>query len=144
MQAEEDLTASGESSEREKQLMKLTISLIIMSLLFSGCAQNAPNGNSDIMDKVAARSPQATPTAAVTVPESPGDATGVTIANFDKLRKGMTLEEIKKTIGSEGKLISENETPGYKTAMYQWKSGAANISCMFQNDKMISKTQFGL
>ena len=144
IQTEEHLAAPGWRLDKEKQLMKLTIFLVITSLLFSGCAQNAPNGNSDIMNKVAARSPQATPNAVVPVPESSGDLSGVTLANFNKLRNGMTLAEIKKTIGSEGKAISESETPGYKTAMYQWKSGAANISCMFQNDKMISKTQFGL
>ncbi len=124
--------------------MKLTTAFIITSLLFAGCAQNAQSGKSDMVNKVAARTPQSTPTAAVPASESSGDAAGVTLANFNKLRNGMTLEEIKKTIGSEGKVISESETPGYKTAMYQWKSGAANISCMFQNDKMISKTQFGL
>ncbi|MCY7348369.1 MAG: hypothetical protein LH614_19410 [Pyrinomonadaceae bacterium] len=143
MQTEEDLVTPVKILEEEKQLMKLTIFLVIMSL-FSGCAQNAPSGNSDILNKVAVRTPQATPTVAVTTPESSGDAAGVTLANFNKLRKGMALEEIKKTIGSEGKVISESETPGYKLAMYQWKSGANNISCMFQNDKMISKTQFGL
>jgi len=144
IQTEEHLTAPDWRLDKEKQLMKLTIFLVIASLLFSGCAQNTQNDNSDIINKAAARSPQPIPTAAVTASESPGNVAGVTLANFNKLRNGMTLEEIKKTIGSEGNLISEGETPGYKTAMYQWKSGAANISCMFQNDKMIAKTQFGL
>ena len=127
--------------------MKLMLLIAVVSLVFSACAQNAQNGNADIMDKVASRSPQPVPSAsAVTnsAPESSGDATGVTLANFNKLRKGMTVKEISETIGSAGKVISESETPGYKMSMYQWKSGANNISCMFQNDRMISKTQFGL
>lgn len=73
------------------------------------------------------------------------DASGVTIENFNKLKTGMKYEDVVKILGSEGTVISESEVAGYKTVMYQWKGGyVANMNCMFQNGKMMSKAQFGL
>jgi ribosomal protein L37E len=72
--------------------------------------------------------------------------TGVTMANFNKIKTGMTYSEVVKILGSEGEVMSENEMAGYKTEMYQWQgdSFVSNMNAMFQNRKLISKAQFGL
>ncbi len=57
----------------------------------------------------------------------------------------MTYRQVVGILGEEGTVMSENEIGGYKTVMYQWKSGVlANMNATFQNDKLISKAQFGL
>lgn len=116
-----------------------------------GCEKNstqnanvAAQNTKVAVSEAANASPPITLTAAQNPNVTDTGAAGVTIENFNKLAKGMTVAEIKKIIGSDGKLISEGDNPGYKMSMYQWKNGKNNISCMFQNDKMISKTQFGL
>ncbi len=69
----------------------------------------------------------------------------VTMENFKKLKNGMSYKQVVEILGKEGELLSENEVAGTKTEMYQWKAGMmSNMNAMFQNDKLMSKAQFGL
>jgi hypothetical protein len=49
-------------------------------------------------------------------------------------------------LGKDGEELSSNEIAGVKTVMYKWDGNgfAANMNAMFQNDKMMSKSQLGL
>ena len=76
---------------------------------------------------------------------------GITKANFDLIKKDMTYAEVVEILGKEGELMSESEFGDMRTVMYQWKatkkdkgSMGANMNAMFQNDKLISKAQYGL
>lgn len=71
---------------------------------------------------------------------------GVTLANFDRIREGMSYEEVVSILGSSGELISSSDLVGTKTEMYQWQgtSLGANMNAMFQDGRLISKAQFGL
>lgn len=52
----------------------------------------------------------------------------------------------EKKSGEPGQELSSNEMAGISTIMYQWDGDgfASNMNAMFQNNKMISKAQFGL
>lgn len=68
-------------------------------------------------------------------------------ATFEKIRNGMTYNQVKKMIGSEGKLLSSYGEGEYNTFSMTWDgvgSIGANAVIMFQNNKVISKSQFGL
>lgn len=71
----------------------------------------------------------------------------VSLAEFNALRNGISYEKACEVIGSRGTLISEVSLGGVNTKMYQWdgegKTGA-NANATFQNDKMVSKAQYGL
>ena len=73
---------------------------------------------------------------------------GISASEFGQLRAGMTYPEVVEIIGSEGELISENEMAGYRTQMFAWDEegtfGVGNANAMFQNGRMVSKSQFGL
>ncbi|NLQ05068.1 DUF3862 domain-containing protein [Cylindrospermopsis raciborskii] len=72
---------------------------------------------------------------------------GVTMANYNKLRTGMTYEQVVKILGEEGKEISSNDIAGYKNVMYMWKAGGfsvGNMNAMFQNGALVQKAQFEL
>lgn len=58
----------------------------------------------------------------------------------------MTYQEVVSILGSSGEVISSSDVAGYKTVMYMWEGNSlgANMNAMFQNDKMVSKAQFGL
>jgi hypothetical protein len=74
-------------------------------------------------------------------------ASGLTMATFNQLKTGMTYEQVVKILGTDGKELSSSEIGGIKTVMYQWEgSGSlgANMNAMFQNGKLMSKSQFGL
>ncbi|HMU33877.1 MAG TPA: DUF3862 domain-containing protein [Pyrinomonadaceae bacterium] len=69
------------------------------------------------------------------------------MANYSKLKTGMKYAEVVKILGEEGEELSSNEIGGTKTVMYKWDGAAgwgANMNAMFQNDKLVSKSQFGL
>lgn len=73
-------------------------------------------------------------------------SSGVTMSQFNNIKEGMTYNEVVSILGSSGELLSSSDMAGYKTVMYQWKgtSVMGNMNAMFQNDKMITKAQFGL
>lgn len=83
-------------------------------------------------------------TAAVPIATATPD-TSITLAKFNQLKTGMTYKEAVQILGSEGEVLSESDIGGTKTVMYQWQSsGFGNMNAMFQNNKMVSKSQFGL
>lgn len=72
---------------------------------------------------------------------------GISKAEFEQVQNGMSYDEVKGIIGSEGELQSESEVAGYKTVMYMFKGESgigANATMMFQNNELTSKSQFGL
>lgn len=88
------------------------------------------------------------PSNSADVKSEPAKTGGVTMANFQKLKTGMKYEEVVKILGKDGELMSENDIGGTKTEMYQWDGDGggfgANMNAMFQNGKLVSKSQFGL
>lgn len=77
----------------------------------------------------------------------PANDPGISKAEFQAIQTGMSPDEIAAIVGSPGELISENEMAGTRTIMVQWEGESgfgANANAMFQNDKLIQKSQFGL
>jgi len=71
----------------------------------------------------------------------------VSKAAFDKLQSGMSVRETEQIIGCAGELMSETNLAGYHTIMLMWAGSGgfgANMNAMFQNDALLSKSQFGL
>lgn len=77
-----------------------------------------------------------------------GSDTEISLDQFNKIKNGMSLEEVIKIVGGEGEIISESGEKGteYHTVMYSYngKNLASNVSLMFQGDKLQNKTQVGL
>lgn len=78
---------------------------------------------------------------------APVNDAGISAAEFAALRTGMTLGEVVEIVGSQGEVLSESELSGIRTVMVKWNGEigfGANANAMFQNDKLIQKSQFGL
>ncbi len=74
---------------------------------------------------------------------------GVTMAGFAAVKDEMSYEKVVAILGREGELISESTIGDISTKMYSWKAGkgsgfGASMSAMFQQNKLMSKSQFGL
>lgn len=69
----------------------------------------------------------------------------VTLKEFNEIKTGMSYDEVVKIVGFEGEESSMNELAGIKTIMYTWSNPTfSNMNATFQNDKLVSKAQFGL
>jgi hypothetical protein len=71
----------------------------------------------------------------------------VTLENYLKIQTGMTYSQVVEILGEPGEELSRSSFGDITTVMYSWKgkgSLGANMNAMFQNDRLISKAQFGL
>lgn len=76
---------------------------------------------------------------------------GLTRANFEKLQTGMSYEQVVQIVGRSGEVYTESEFMGTRTVGYIWKATkadkaapGASMSIVFQDDKLLSKSQYGL
>ncbi len=118
----------------------MILALIALIVVF-GCAD--PDKNKTATNQNTAIPPSASQAAS---PESQKTGGIVNAATFAQLKTGMKYADVVKIFGSEGEVLSENEMGGFKTVMYKWdgEGFGANVNVMFQNGKLISKSQFGL
>lgn len=70
----------------------------------------------------------------------------VSLAQYQKLATGMSYAAARQTLGCEGTEMSRSDAAGYATVMYTWNGSTlgGNMNAMFQNDRLINKSQFGL
>lgn len=70
----------------------------------------------------------------------------ITLELFNQIQVGMTYEEVKELIGSDGTLMTDTNIGGIQSTMYMWKAadGIGNASIMFQNGAVVSGSQTGL
>ncbi len=72
----------------------------------------------------------------------------VTYENFEKIKTGMTYDQVVEIFGEEGKIISDVDVgmDEYATTMYYWydDTGIANCNVTIQGGKVIAKAQVGL
>lgn len=69
----------------------------------------------------------------------------LTMAKYDQLQTGMSLNETVKIIGSEGSQTSSSTSGSYKTTTYKWEGDKnARIYVIFKDDKIQSKSQSNL
>ncbi|MFX0548507.1 DUF3862 domain-containing protein [Hathewaya histolytica] len=68
----------------------------------------------------------------------------VNIDKFNKVKEGMTYEEVKEVLG-EGQLTSQSKIMNIETMIYSWiNKDGSNMNCTFSGNKMKMKAQFNL
>jgi outer membrane protein assembly factor BamE (lipoprotein component of BamABCDE complex) len=78
-----------------------------------------------------------------------GSDVEISLEQFNQIENGMTLEEVIEIVGGEGEIVSETGEEGtdLHTVMYSYSGEGglgANVSLMFQGNKLQNKTQVGL
>ena len=70
----------------------------------------------------------------------------ITLDQFNQIQAGMTYDQVKQILGSEGRLSTQTEIMGVQSSLYTWmNSGGSNIVITFGGDGTVdSKTQMGL
>ena len=79
---------------------------------------------------------------------TPASTVGVTMANFNRLQKGMPYAEVVKILGKEGKEEGVLGSGAEKIVMYKWDAdedgSGATMSAFFKDGKLDTKFQFAL
>lgn len=88
---------------------------------------------------------------AVTAPVIPApkpstvEENGVNMASFKRIKPNMNYAEVVEILGKEGEEFSSTNIAGITNVTYTWSGGfMVTVTAMFQNDKLLNKTQMGL
>ncbi len=69
----------------------------------------------------------------------------VTIEKFNRIQKGMTIEQVEKILGASGKVIAENNSSDSIGKVYSWKNPqGSNALIEFKDGQVVAKAQAGL
>ena len=70
----------------------------------------------------------------------------ITLAEFLRIRTGMSYGEVVDVLGEFGEELSRTDLPGIPTTiMYGWRNpDGSNMNATFQGGSLIQKAQFGL
>jgi hypothetical protein len=91
--------------------------------------------------------PALTPLAAEKSSTGAAEPCAATMAEFYRLKMGMSYVEAKRVIGCDGEMISQLELSGINTATVKWEAAGnyfGSLIVTFQNNQLVSRSQFGL
>ena len=135
----------GEKMKNLQNKNALNIVLIALVLVVAAC--NC--GKLQELSKQDSSTPTTSdsPTTSSTTTSSPTTSgkADLTLEKYNKIKTNMTLKEVQDIIGSNGEEMSSSEVGKYKTISMKWEGGDYKyIYGVFQNDKLLSKTQANL
>jgi len=72
-------------------------------------------------------------------------STIMTLAKFNQIQNGMTITQVQKLIGNEGKLLGSSSSGNITGKVFWWQNPeGSNALVEFKNDQVVSKSQAGL
>ena len=70
---------------------------------------------------------------------------GITAAQFNRVKAGMTYSEVVAILGQPSEKLSQVNIAGHRSAVFMWQSGLmANCQVTFTNGAVVITAQFGL
>jgi hypothetical protein len=74
-------------------------------------------------------------------PASKKTSVNIDKATFEKIKIGMSLEEVEKLVGEKGMLVGINDINGRKTQIYKWTTDgfSSYIDVIIENGKVAEK-----
>jgi hypothetical protein len=90
-------------------------------------------------------SPSTSPTPLPTQIDTPSTTDVITLAKFNQIQNGMSIQQVQELIGSPGKLLGTSNTNNVVGKVYWWQNlQGSNAIVEFRNDLVVSKSQAGL
>jgi hypothetical protein len=69
----------------------------------------------------------------------------INLEKFNRIQKGMTIEQVEKVFGASGKVIAENNSSNSIGQVYSWKNPqGSNAIIEFKDGQVVAKAQAGL
>jgi hypothetical protein len=91
--------------------------------------------------------PKANPTSVepIASPNEQEQEKVITLEKFNRIQKGMTIEQVEKVFGASGKVIAENNSSNSVGQVYSWKNPqGSNAIIEFKDGQVVAKAQAGL
>lgn len=81
-----------------------------------------------------------------TTNQSPeNSAANLTMAKYEQIKTNMKKSEVESILGGKGTEVSSSSGGGMTFSVYKWEGeNYASIILTFKNDKVMSKSQYGL
>lgn len=130
----------------------LIVGITVGALLLIACVITiacitiiATSDDNDVLETPSAEAP-VSPDVETPTPETPRPSGGVTLANFERVKTGMTYAQVSEIFGAPGDLSMETDIVGTKMEIYSWRAatGFGNATISFRDGRVASKAQFGL
>jgi hypothetical protein len=113
------------------------LGFIVLIIVLAAIGSNAPRTSSPMASEE--------PSSSVSQSSSSLSLKKITAEEYAQLHDGMSYSEAVSVIGDPGEEVSRTNMAGYVTVMYSWKNyDGSNANAMFQNDRLVSKAEFGL
>jgi ribosomal protein L23 len=108
--------------------------------------KNIPSQISEPAAVTSQISPKANPSSAETITTNLQEEEQViTLEKFNRIQKGMSIEQVEKVFGVSGKVIAENNTSNSIGRVYSWKNlQGSNAIVEFKDGQVVAKAQAGL
>jgi hypothetical protein len=92
--------------------------------------------------------PKANPSSVEPIASAPNELEQgqvITLEKFNRIQKGMTIEQVEKVFGTSGKVIAENNSSNSIGQVYSWKNPeGSNAIIEFKDGQVVAKAQAGL
>jgi outer membrane protein assembly factor BamE (lipoprotein component of BamABCDE complex) len=127
--------------------MKKSLSLVMATLLFVvlGCSLGGLTGKKDEAPKPATDKPTTTTSTPTSTTSDAGGKANLSIANFNKLKIGMSYDEVKGIMGSDGNETASSKSGSRTSKSIKWEGDKfARVNVRFTNDKLVYRSQSGL
>ncbi len=133
----------GVSKRRGRRL--LVVAFVAAAVAIGGLAACGGSSDSGSKSESTASNSSSSKSSDSKTSSSSTDSTKIDADKFKQIQNGMTYDQVKQIIGSDGTEQSTTEVSGITTKIYEWESdgfGAATVT--FENDKVVNKTQVGV
>jgi len=84
---------------------------------------------------------------AFTLPQEQKTSCRASLDQYQRVVTAMSYNSVRQIMGCDGKEMSRSDAAGYSTVMYEWSGETSSfgaMTVMFQNDRLVNKSQFGL
>jgi hypothetical protein len=97
---------------------------------------NKPGSPTATPTPAPAATPTPTPVATPAATPAPIATSGITMDNYDKIQKGMTLAQVEAILGEPGKKTYSFVSDSFTHFTYEWKNGNATIDVEIYDGKV--------
>ena len=143
---EQAMSKHSDSTPQKKHRGLIVVIIVAVILIAIAAAGNgASNGSSNSSGDSASQSQDSANNPAASDSSASDSSAKIDADKFAKIESGMTYDQVKEIIGSDGTEQSTSAVGNTTTTIYEWDSDSFGVATVtFQDDKVVNKAQAGV